>query len=46
MCTSCGEFVVAYPRDGKLVPAVTACPACDGDVFKDVGTDTIVHPEE
>ena len=45
MCRTCGEFVVAVKRNGAVEPISDSCPECDGTVFKDIHTDTIIRTE-
>lgn len=37
MCIGCGEFVLAIPERGELVPAgENRCPKCGGTEFEQV----------
>ena len=45
MCRACGEFVVAM-RDGEtLIPIPDSCRKCDGTVFKDIDSDSVVQTD-
>ena len=46
MCRGCGEFVAAVKRNGAVEPNADSCPECDGTVFKDIHTDTIIRTDD